>query len=308
MSQEAVVIYHHPCLDGAAAGWIVGDWLKKKGYLVTYHQTNYGKAAPIELCAGKEVYIVDFSYPLEELKSLANVAANFVILDHHETAEPILDELRTWLDSLALYDYYVKFNNNLSGTGLAWEFCRGKSTPIHPIFAAIQDRDLWTWNLPHTEEITEFLRSFPPGHELFNDLIYKTTHKLSEILSAGSALIRAKENQIAGLLAEGPAHYLSFDNYKNIPCYNCPGFLASDLGNAVVDTQTDPNQFVILFHFNPHGIKYSFRSKDSAVDVGAFAKQFGGGGHRNAAGLNVDWGKQNPLLQYLSYLPTSYES
>lgn len=288
MTQQAIVIYHHPCLDGSAAGWIVGDALKRKGYIVTYHQANYGQPAPKDLCTDKEVYIVDFSYPLEELQDLALHASYFSILDHHKTAEPILKELCTWLNSRALYQYQVEFDNTLSGTGLAWKFFREAYSSIPPIFAAVQDRDLWTWKLEFTREITTALQSYPIDHELFEQYANEE-FTLNELITEGSALIRANDNQIKALLTEGPAHYFSNGIYKNIPCYNCPGFLASDLGNAVVKEQTNPEQFVILFHFNHHGLKYSFRSKDSAVDVAEFAKSLGGGGHRNAAGLNCNW-------------------
>src|ERR1700746_1631171 len=89
-NKEIVIIYHHPCFDGAGAALIAQKALKATGHSITLFPTNYGIAPPLDLIKDKDVYIVDFSYPLQELNNIFDCCYSLVLLDHHKGAQPIL--------------------------------------------------------------------------------------------------------------------------------------------------------------------------------------------------------------------------
>lgn len=291
--KKVLVIYHHPCLDGAAAAWVAGSAFSSARFDVHYLPTTYGKDEPtlLSLCEDALVYVVDFSFPRSVLEQMAVVARSICILDHHATAKPILDELNLHpIKTKAGTHIESCFAVGQSGVGITWDWFH-PNTPMFTIFEAIQDRDLWQWRLPDTNEITLAIASYGMGHETITEIM---NVPLEQLKAEGSALARNLKTQVASILAQGPAFFYSDDEFSNIPVYNCPGFLASEVGNVVVKEQ-DEHHFCITFYEGQEGRKYSFRSKTSAPDVAAFAQRFGGGGHRNAAGLNVPLHRIDPI-------------
>ena len=95
---------------------------------------------------GKNVIIVDFSYPRDVLIKMAEDADSIIVLDHHKTAEENLKGL----------DFCI-FDMTRSGAVMAWEHFHGKgNTPL--LFQYIQDRDLWQWKLPQSKEFSAGLQ------------------------------------------------------------------------------------------------------------------------------------------------------
>lgn len=76
-----LVIFHNPCTDGFGAAWAAWHaW----GDAPEYIGAAYGEAPPnVE---GKNVLIVDFSYPKAVLETMAGSATSIVVLDHHKSA------------------------------------------------------------------------------------------------------------------------------------------------------------------------------------------------------------------------------
>jgi len=62
---------------------------------------------------------------------------------------------------------------------------------------------------------------------------------------------------------------------------------SSELGHMIVD-ETDADFGVCYTQTEPGQYKFSLRSNNNKVDVSMIAAQFGGGGHRNAAGFEID--------------------
>jgi hypothetical protein len=81
-STKPLVIYHGNCPDGFCAAWVTARALGD----VELFAGKYGDAPPLELAAGRPVYVVDFSYPRVELERLCEKAMEEVLLDHHRTA------------------------------------------------------------------------------------------------------------------------------------------------------------------------------------------------------------------------------
>ena len=84
-----------------------------------------------------------------------------------------------------------------------------------------------------------------------------------------------------------------YQNY-NVCIVNCSSDLTSDLGNILASS--DECDFAALWKYNHTKEEYyvSLRS-DNKADVSLIAKEFGGGGHKNAAGFST---KINPIILF----------
>src|SRR6478736_8978193 len=91
-------IYHSPCYDGFTAAWVVRQAFPDAKFI----GANYGDEPPD--VRGKEVIVVDFSYPRDVLERMHEQAKSLLVLDHHKSAEKALEGL-----------YYAKFDMSRSG-------------------------------------------------------------------------------------------------------------------------------------------------------------------------------------------------
>ena len=71
---EKLVIYHAECLDGFTAAWAASLALGR-GPDVEYFPAKRGSSVRPD-CAGKEVYILDFSYDRATLKRMHSEASS----------------------------------------------------------------------------------------------------------------------------------------------------------------------------------------------------------------------------------------
>jgi hypothetical protein len=66
---------------------------------------------------------------------------------------------------------------------------------------------------------------------------------------------------------------------------NCPPHLASDVGHQLANAS---GTYGLLWYINKEGKCICSLRSNGDYDVSAIAKAFGGGGHKNAAGFEVD--------------------
>ena len=120
-----LILYHNACPDGWAAAYIC----KKKYPEAALMGLNHGlPEAELEslfsFCEGKDVIMVDYSLRTRELNDRLNsVAKSFRILDHHKTAQAVLDGAS-----------YATFDMKRSGAGLAWDYLFGKDADSFAVF------------------------------------------------------------------------------------------------------------------------------------------------------------------------------
>lgn len=260
-----VVLYHKGCDDGFAGAWVAR---RKLGDEAKYIGVVYGEPIP-ETNPEDNVYIIDFSYPRDELIKLAE-HRGVVVLDHHKTAEQDLGDLP-----------FATFDMEKSGAMLAWEyFFRTESPP--PVLRHIEDRDLWRFALSGTMEISSALRSYPQTFPQWDLLMWKTAHLMGE----GFAILRAIEVQVqrtVGLSRERSVggHLVPV---ANATCYQ------SEVGEALCE-QFPGSPFSATYMDRADGKRvWSLRSPNGqdGFDVGSLAKTLGGGGHHNAAGFTTN--------------------
>lgn len=269
-----IILYHGgACADGFCSAWLA--WRRFKDD-ADYVPVNYGEPPPD--VKGRDVFILDFSYPLPAMYNLYAACQSLVVLDHHRTAA----------EALSIFGgdkATVVFDINKSGARLTWEHFN-KEYPVPWLVDWTEDRDTWAWKLPRSRAISAYIASHPwtfmswegmnaiqPGDEAWN-----------MIAREGEAILRYMQQQAEGLASK--AVLTDVCGYQ-VPCVNATG-LISEVGEILSKGQPFSATW---FERTSDGRRvYSLRSaKDEpqALDVSVIAKTLGGGGHKNAAGFVV---------------------
>ncbi len=261
-STRPLCIYHSHCADGFAAAWIVNTYHRGQ---VDFHAAGYGSAPPD--VTGRQVIIVDFSYPRDVLIEMAGVAERILVLDHHKTAKEALVDLPANVTAV--------FDMERSGAMLAWDRFAGGVPPR--LIAHVQDRDLWRFQEPRTAEYMAAVFSHPYDFDTWTVLASTPPPAL---IAEGVAILRKHKKDLEELMYL--ARPVQIAGYT-VPAINLPPFMASDAGHIL--SQGQP--FAAIYWDTATGRKFSLRSQKDGVDVAALAQQFGGGGHAQAAGFFV---------------------
>lgn len=298
MRPEILFIYHGKCFDGFTAAWLF-DHFKKKGLgildrPVTYIPANYGDEPPD--CKGKEVWIVDFSYPREVLiEKVIKPSMRTVILDHHKTAEAdlngVLEEIKV-KHNLQRQNDKVVFDMSRSGAGILYdelerEYAKRAGSHIPQpngrslwLIDYVEDRDLWKWKLPNSKEVSAFVSSVPMTFAEW-DAINAIGYKL--VAEGGRAILRYIDNY--GDKACDNATIEKIDEY-DVPCINTQYMNISDHVGKLAERHPEAPFAVGYFRRKDGMWQFSLRSRGD-FDVSEIAKRFGGGGHKNAAGFQL---------------------
>lgn len=255
-------IYHGNCADGFTAAWVVR---KALGEDTEFHAGVYQTAPPN--VAGKNVYLVDFSYKRPIMEKITTEARSVVVLDHHKTAE---EDLRS------LPDAEVVFDMNRAGCRITWEYFFNDAPPT--VLLHVEDRDLWRFSLPKTREIQANIFSYPYDFDIWERLMASDPKVLAV---EGEAIERKHFKDIAELV-KVCQRQLRIAGYI-VPAASLPYTLTSDAGHIMAQGQP----FAVCYWDTPTGRTFSLRSTEAGIDVSEIAKKFGGGGHRNAAGFAV---------------------
>lgn len=257
-----MILYHAGCADGFTSCWVAHRATGHEYVGVQYEQP----VPPIK--DGSVVYILDFSYTAAELLELAGRMEKVVVLDHHKTTEEGLRGL--------VHDRLeILFDNSKSGAMLTWEYFHpGVEAPW--LVRYVQDRDLWTWKLEKSREVSAAISSYEMEMEIWDFLnMWKL---FQEIVSDGEAILRYQRKVVRGLAGRSREGVIA-----RVRCgvlNSC--VLASELGEEIGQSY---GIGVVWFQTGEGRFVYSLRS--TTVDVSVIARSFGGGGHKNASGFST---------------------
>ncbi len=265
----SVVLYHAECADGFGAAWALWRQFPAAKFIAVKH----GNPPPPGL-QDQRVIIVDFSYARETLEAMAERAKALLVLDHHITAEQALAGLP-----------YAYFDMKKSGAVLAWEWAHDR--PVPWLLQYIQDKDLWSWALPHSREINAAVASHPFEFDVWSRFAQK------ELEQEGRAILRYEQELVSKLA--GQAVLVEFQGAT------VPSVQSAILTSQIGEQMSADAPFCLIWHDRDGRRYYSMRSREDGTDVGAIAASFGGGGHTHAAGFSVPLGldgsiPDNPAL------------
>lgn len=291
-----IIYYHGGCSDGFGSSFIIWNYFKNlQGKEFADSKNYFGcrfldpkDSLTDEFLAktiDKNIIMCDFSYRLDQLLKIIVLSKSFLIIDHHKTAQAAV---RNIPDELKI------FNMSKSGVGLTWDYFN----PDHELpkfLAYIQDRDIWANKLQNTSEFVTYFYQQEMSFELFESYLSEDVVKLA--VTKGTAWIEYQNILIDRILRKASYIIQMIDGQPRIVVYSNSPDLKSDIGNRLF-TKIPFADFSVVYDYdiwNNH-TTMSLRSTNERLDVSAIAKQFGGGGHRNASGLRYDGCK--PVLDF----------
>lgn len=232
--------------------------------------------------AGRDLYILDFSYKRPVMLDLIRKARAVVCLDHHKTAaEELAGDLSVIVGeglSMSLRCPTIIFDMNKSGARLAWEFFfPHRCVPL--IVRMVEDRDLWRWALPNSREMNAALASLPRTFEEWDRLDGLVNPE--ELVLQGAAILRYQQQLVDAHCQH--AVEIEMDGHKilavNATC------LMSEIGGQLAENRPFG---VTWYRRGDQRYQVSLRSSSTGVDVSEVARKYGGGGHKHAAGFATD--------------------
>lgn len=267
-------IFHGQCADGLGALWAVVQKYGREN--VEAIAGFYGNAAPD--VTGKDVLMVDFSYPRPIMQAMIRQANSFTCLDHHASARDALEGLQGCV-----------FDMSRSGAVMAWEHLF-PGTEVPPVLLYIQDRDIWAWKMPMSREVAEVMaRAYDWSQPLDEQLarITENNRLLREelpLVTAKGSVIRETTERL--VKAHANSWFWVTVGDTEIPAAFCHAVLASDVGNVLASLPENPTGTAVCMsagHDGKYGL--SFRSINGGAK--GLAVSMGGGGHPNAASAGV---------------------
>lgn len=302
---KPLCIYHGNCADGFGAAWAVRHAF---GDEVEFHAGVYQDVPPD--VAGRDVILVDFSYKRPVLLEMGLKARSILVIDHHKSAAEDLAADGNYVVDFGSYTgdltwqrfldnvyqdqcegapyarIYAIFDMDRSGAGMAWDFFCGGGRP--PLIDHIEDRDLWRFKLEGTREIQAVVFSYPYDFDVWDDLMARSQadDDRQRMIDEGAAIERKHHKDVAELVATFKRRMII--GGQEVWAANLPYTLTSDAGNLMA--QGEP--FAACYWDTPEGRVFSLRSTEDGADVSAVAKQYGGGGHRNASGFRLPHGQE----------------
>jgi oligoribonuclease NrnB/cAMP/cGMP phosphodiesterase (DHH superfamily) len=272
-----VIIYHANCADGFGAAWAASKALTGDKVFVP---ANYGDELPAEV-DGAHVYVLDFSFSTDKMLELYSRCQTLVWLDHHKTAAVIADDFKATLEDAGeagLPDLVVEFDMDRSGAGIAWDYFH-PMTPRPPLIDYIEDRDLWRFRFAGTRAFGFALRSYPMDFGVWDEIADDSARVLEE----GAAMMRFFDQSLADTL-KSTKHEVTLAGVKGLAA-NMNSMFASDAGNVLAK---ESGTFGLTYYRVGDGPWACSLRSVGDFDVSAIAQQFGGGGHKNAAGFSCD--------------------
>ena len=256
------VIYHADCSDGFGAAYAA--W-KLLGNRADYYACKHGKPPPD--VTDKVVAILDFSFDNATTKQMIEDAAGLIVIDHHKSAMVELHDISNTI-----------FDMTKSGAILSWEFFHpGKESP--KFIEYIQDRDIWKWELPYSREFAAAFDMVPFDFEEFEK--FEDDSVFDDAVKRGSYILAYSKSVVKKVCEKASTRkYKGLDVLVVNSCH-----WISEIG-ARLAPDCD---FAMIWYYDHDDkiIKVSLRSFHDAVDVSELAKEFGGGGHRKAAGFQM---------------------
>jgi hypothetical protein len=280
------VLYHGSnCPDGFAAAFVAHLRL---GDRAQYFPQDHPRTGPLPVVDGEKVCVVDYCFKKDETAALlASTGGAFIVLDHHASAEKELVDVP---------DKHKVFAMGQSGATLSWNFFfPDEQVPLWLRY--VEDKDIWRWALKDSEAFTAGFSMVPQTFEAYGALHTGGDAAVDALIEKGAAIVEYRHTVVSSHVRRAvPANLRVAPPGLLGAVVNCTT-LASEVGNAVCkELKVD---YAAVWSYDGAKKEYyvSLRSIDGErADVSIMAKQFGGGGHRCAAGFSWKGGSIEELF------------
>lgn len=275
-----ICYYHNRDLDGFCCGAI----MRRKFPNAQFVGYDYGQ--PFEQFVGEEIIMADVSLPMVTMLKVAQASNyRFTWIDHHASA--IMD----YQDFFGATETPITavLQDGIAACEIAWKyFFPDEEMPFAVKLLGEydtwrnQDAHIWeTMILPFQygmRQICNSLETFPVY--LFESKIHTEVPKITE----NGALILSYQAQQDEMSCRLAAFEKTFKGLRAI-CLNT-GTRNSQTFKSVWDESK--HDIMLPFSFNGKKWTFSIYTTKDEIDCSVLAKEMGGGGHKKAAGFEVE--------------------
>ena len=276
---------HHFDLDGRCSMAII----KYMYPGATCYEINYGDEIPWDQIKDNNVFIVDFSLELEDMKRVLKEAKNLVWIDHHVSA---INNLKSISDNISgIRD----IEGTYSGCELTWKYMF-PDDPMPRVVKLLGRYDVHNYADPTVLPFQYAMRSKETNPKdnmnLWVNLFNNNDDREFEFLQ--------EENLIDQIIEEGRPieQYVENRNLEfvknNAVCVHLAGYKFLAVNTYLENSNALERVFeakkwdaMMVFYRKSGGWSVSMYNGDkaSAVDCSEVAKKYGGGGHFDSAGF-----------------------
>jgi oligoribonuclease NrnB/cAMP/cGMP phosphodiesterase (DHH superfamily) len=229
-------------------------------------------------CTDALIAFVDIAPAGDELRELADVAGQVVILDHHVTARDRLAGDASLVNELEAEGHVVHFDLGHSGAVLAWHYFR-PDEDVPELLRYVEDQDLWNWALPDSNAVNAAIASYPREFEVWDRL---ASEPIEALVEQGKPILRANRMEVNRRLEHARPVALGT---RRIEAVNA-STNRSEIGHQLARRAQYGEQWGLVYRVEGtevYGTLYSIGD----LDVSQVALGYGGGGHKNASGFHV---------------------
>jgi hypothetical protein len=297
------ICYHRGCPDGFGAAW----WLQRHLHMgdgsptpaeVDMVPCNWDDELPDQALVADHVWCVDYCFDGPKLRALIDAGKLLTIFDHHQTTENYLRAAELcWITDAVAYSQrtltgefdiakvHVVLDKERSGVGIVAEVVAAWRKLHAPEFVwNLQDRDLWRFLLSDTRDVFAAVTARPYTIEAW-DALAEMPHEA--LVAEGKGINLYRDQLIESVAASVFWITVGGDGTGRwVPCASSPYFIGSDVAGLLAERYNGIGAYVILHNDR---VQVGLRSRNDGPDVAELAQYHGGGGHKHASGLTLDW-------------------
>lgn len=272
---KKLCFYHSGCPDGFGAAWSVRKaWGEDAWYVARGHEDRVRTGD----CEDALVAFVDIAPGRDELRELADVASQVVVLDHHVTARDRLASDSSYVNELEEEGHLLHFDLGHSGSVLAWQYFHPENdTP--DLLRYVEDQDLWNWALPQSDAINAAIASYPREFEVWDRL---ASDPISKLADEGEPILRSNRMEVARRLDHARPVALGTQRIEAVNASTNRAQIGHELAKRAAFGQ----EWGLVYRVEGAEL-YATIYSIGDLDISKVAMTYGGGGHKNASGFHV---------------------
>ena len=270
-----ICVYHAACPDGFGAAW--ATWKAWEGDGEFIARGHYDRLSPHRV-ADSLLLFVDIAPGVDELRGLAEQADRVVVLDHHITNQKKFSTEPELVASLEDEGHEIHFDMSHSGAVLTWRYLFPDAREPD-LLRYIEDQDIWAWKLPDSAEVNAAISSYPQDFETWSVLADRDS---SDLAREGVPIVRTDKVEVARAIRNPTAINLGDRRVESINARS----RRSAIGHALAEREVFGQPWGCVYRIEGAKVQATLYSIGD-FDVSEIAGEYGGGGHKNAAGFNA---------------------
>lgn len=279
IDQRGAICFYHCDHDGRFANQVIRQAFNK----VRSYSVNYNRKVPYDIIPPDAiVFLVDFSFPLEDMKRIAS-QHRLIWCDHH-------DPINSYINSGFYTEGNRRIEPGVSGTTLVWEMIYGDK-PMPKALQLVAKYD--TWQIFDDPDVLDFNMGLGLLSLEDNKACEATWTKLftddsftDRIIEAGKH-IKEFDNLRAKIMCEDCAYHTSINGLPAL------AINVKNTNSKVLDS-VDPNNEIsyrVLYCWFGNIQKYRvsvYSTDETKYSVADFCRQYGGNGRDGCGGFVCD--------------------